>query len=80
MRIAFCKFAGMGNGGIEKYLQTMTIIYKNAGHQVDYFYTNAAPITDSSWVHPDNNQDRIDFLTKEGINLIPVYVESRRDN
>lgn len=31
-------------------------------------------------MHPDNNQDRIDFLTKEGINLIPVYVESRRDN
>lgn len=80
MKIAFCKFAGMGNGGIEKYLQTMAIIFKNAGHQVDYFYTNAAPLLNTSWIHPDNNQDRIDLMIKEGINLIPLYVQYRVHN
>jgi hypothetical protein len=80
MRIAFCKFAGMGNGGIEKYLQTMAIIYKKAGHVVDYFYTNDAPLVHTSWIHPPNNAERIELLTNEGINLIPIHVDHRNHN
>lgn len=80
MKIAFCKFAGMANGGTEKYLQTLAVLYKEQGHIVDYYYTNAAKILDHNWVHPDNDQNRIDLLRSKGIDLIPIYVESRYKN
>jgi hypothetical protein len=80
MRIAFCKFVGMGNGGVEKYLQTMASIYRKSGHEVDFYYTNSAPLLHTHWVHPDNNQDRINLMTSEGIGLIPVNVEKRLYN
>ena len=80
MRIAFCKFAGLANGGVEKYLQTIALIYKKTGHEVDYYYTNAAPITSSGWVHPDNDTGRENLMIENGINLIPVHVDSRHHN
>lgn len=70
----------MGNGGTEKYLQTIAIICKQAGHEVDFYYTNAAPILRSAWQHPDNNEDRIKIVKSHGINLIPIFVESRLRN
>ena len=78
-RIAFCKFAGMGNGGIEKYLQTLALIYKNNGHQVDFYYTNWAPIIGTTWIHPDNDENRIELMKNNGINLIPIKVDARND-
>jgi len=80
MRIAFCKFAGLANGGVEKYLQTIAIILKKQGHEIDYYYTNAAPITSSSWIHPDNDLNRAKLMEDNGINLIPLQVESRYHN
>jgi glycosyltransferase involved in cell wall biosynthesis len=77
MRIAFCKFAGLANGGIEKYLQTIAILYKENGHEVDYYYTNAAPILNQWWQHPDNDQNRISLLKSKNINLISIHVEAR---
>ena len=74
MKIAFCKFAGLANGGTEKYLQTIAMLYKQNNHEVDYFYTNAAPILDSNFIHPDNHPDRIELLKSKNINLIPVRV------
>ena len=79
-KIAFIKFAGLANGGVEKYLQTIAIMFKKQGHKIDYYYTNAAPITSSSWVHPDNNSDRQKVMQNNGINLVPVFVESRYHN
>jgi len=46
MRIAFVKFCGLVSGGIEKYLQTIAILFRQNGHQVDYYYTNNCPFTD----------------------------------
>ncbi len=80
MNIAFCKFAGMANGGTEKYLQTLALLYKEHGHNIDYYYTNAAKILDHSWVHPDNDSTRIELMKSNGINLIPIHVESRYKN
>lgn len=76
MRIAFCKFAGLANGGTEKYLQTLAMLYLERG-AVDFYYTNAAPILHTSWIHPDNSVDRIDLLERAGVNLIPVNVRCR---
>lgn len=77
MKIAFCKFAGMANGGAEKYLQTIAIIFKKNGHDVDYYYTNSAPLANTTWIHPDNDPNRIELLKRYGINLIYVNVERR---
>ena len=80
MKIAFCKFAGLANGGVEKYLQTMAIILKKQGHEIDYYYTNAAPITTTSWVHPDNDESRIKLMSDNDIKLIKINVGHRVNN
>lgn len=80
MKLAFAKFAGLASGGVEKYLQTIAIIMKNAGHDVDYYYTNAAPITTTSWVHPDNDEKRKKLMEENDINLIYVNVHHRENN
>ena len=80
MKIAFVKFAGCAAGGVEKYLQTIAMMVKDVGHDVDYYYTNAAPITTTTWVHPDNDSVRIKLLEDSGINVIKVNVESRHHN
>ena len=79
MKIAFCKFAGMGNGGIEKYLQTIALIYHKE-HNIDYYYTNAAPFPCQSWQHPDNDEQRIKLFEDNGINLIKIQVGYRIKN
>ena len=77
MKIAFCKFAGLANGGTEKYLQSISILYKKHEHDVDFYYTNAAPILNSSSVHTDNSPERIAILQTHEINLIKVSVGFR---
>lgn len=80
MKLAFCKYAGLANGGIEKYLQTLAIIYKKSGNEVDFYYTRAAKLTHTSWIHPDNDLERIKLMQSHGINLIEVNLESRHFN
>ena len=80
MKIAFCKFAGLANGGTEKYLQSICMLYKKNGHDADFYYTNAAKILNSSWIHPDNDPDRILLLEKQQIDLIKVLVGSRGES
>jgi hypothetical protein len=69
----------LANGGTEKYLQSISMLYRRHGHNVDFYYTNPAPIMGSSFVHGDNNQDRIDLLKQNGVDLVPISVEYRHD-
>lgn len=80
MNVAFCKFAGLGSGGIEKYLQSFAKIVKDEGHNVDYFYTNAAPLKDTNWVHPPNDELRQKLVEGWGIKTIPIDVGYRVHN
>ena len=80
MKIAFCKFAGLGSGGIEKYLQSLAILLKDAGHDIDFYYTNAAPLRNTTWIHPDNDEKRIALMFRHGINTIKVNVGYRIHN
>lgn len=80
MKIAFCKFAGLGSGGIEKYLQSFAKILKDEGHEVDYFYTNAARLEGTSWVHPPNDELRKKTVESWGIKTIPIHVGYRVHN
>lgn len=73
-KVAFIKFAGMGSGGIEKYLQTIAILLKKRNYDVDFYYTNAAPFT-NGWKHPDNNEDRKKLVEANGIRTIPIHVD-----
>ena len=80
MNVAFCKFAGLGSGGIEKYLQSFAKIVKDEGHNVDYFYTNAAPLRNTDWVHPPNDKLRQKIVEDWGIKTVPIDVGYRIHN
>tara|TARA_R110000824_G_scaffold107785_3_gene254343 strand:+ start:172 stop:1257 length:1086 start_codon:yes stop_codon:yes gene_type:complete len=80
MKIAFCKFAGLGSGGIEKYLQSLALLLKEVGHDIDFYYTNAAPLHGTSWVHPPNDAKRVSLMSKNEINVIKVNVGYRVHN
>jgi glycosyltransferase involved in cell wall biosynthesis len=80
MKIAFCKFAGLANGGTEKYLQSIAMLYQKNGHDVEYFYTNAAPILNQDWQHPPNDKNREDSLITAGVKITPIFVEARIRN
>ncbi len=74
------KFAGLGSGGIEKYLQSFAKVLKEDGHEVDFFYTNAATIRGTSWIHPPNDELRKKMVESWGIKTIPIHVEYRVHN
>jgi glycosyltransferase involved in cell wall biosynthesis len=73
-KIAFLKFAGLASGGIEKYLQTMAVVLKKNGHDVDYYYTNAAPFINSDFVHPPNDENRRQYLLNNNISTYEIKV------
>lgn len=79
-KVAFCKFAGLASGGIEKYLQSFAMMLKDEGYEVDYYYTNAAPIKNTSWVHPPNDSLRKKIVEDYGIKTIKVEVGYRVHN
>jgi glycosyltransferase involved in cell wall biosynthesis len=78
MEIAFCKYGGLAAGGTEKYLQSLALLYRKEGHDVDYYYTNATPIEGTSWQHPDTCPIRKSLVKEAGINTIFVDVQFRR--
>lgn len=78
MRIAFCKYAGLAAGGTERYLQSLALLYKEAGHEIDYFYTNATPIEGTNWQHPDTCPARKELVESAGISTHLVSASRRR--
>ena len=80
IRIAFIKFGGCAAGGTEKYLQTLASSLPKSRFEVDYFYTDGVPLLGNSWIHPDTDTDRINYMTDNGINLIYVECEARQDS
>jgi glycosyltransferase involved in cell wall biosynthesis len=77
LKIAFCKYAGLAAGGTEKYLQSLALLYKKAGHIVDYYYTDATPIDGTTWQHPDTCPIRRSLLQSAGINTKFVKAQRR---
>lgn len=79
MKIACLKFAGLGSGGTEKYLQTLACVLKKK-HDVDYFYTNNAPMIGTSWRHPENCEKRKQLIESHGIKTIPIHLDAYDNN
>ena len=77
MKIAFCKYGGLAAGGTEKYLQSLALLYNKAGHQIDYYYTDATPIEGTDWKHPDTCPGRRQLLKSAGINTRFAQVQRR---
>ena len=75
MKIACIKFAGLGSGGTEKYLQTLACILKTK-YDVDYYYTNNAPRIGTDWKHPENSEERKKVVESYGIRTIPIHVDA----
>lgn len=80
VKVACIKFAGLASGGTEKALQNIAMVLSENDFQVDYFYTNAAPFIGSSFIHPDNDENRKNWVESFGITTIPVHVESKIGN
>lgn len=79
MKVACFKFAGLGSGGTEKYLQTMACVLKKK-HDVDYFYTNNAPMIGTSWRHPENCEKRKQYVESHGIKTVPIHLDAYDNN
>jgi hypothetical protein len=75
IKIASIKFAGLAQGGTERFLQTIMANLPKDKFEVDYYYTNAAPYVASDYKHGDNDSLRGQYLKDNGVNLIPVHVD-----
>ena len=75
IKIAFIKFAGMANGGTEKYLQTIAAHLPKDQFEVDFFYCDAAPYLGSDYKHLDTDLSRVEYCKSHGVNLKKFNVE-----
>ena len=75
IKIAFIKFAGMANGGTEKYLQTIASHLPKDEFDVDFFYCDAAPYIGSDFKHLDTDSSRVEYCKSHGVNLIKFNVQ-----
>ena len=80
IKIAFVKFGGLASGGTEKYLQTLACKLPKDKFEVDYYYTDAAPLLGNNWKHPETDPDRKKYMEGHNINLIHVRCEARQDS
>jgi len=79
IKVAFVKFGGLAAGGTEKYLQTLACHLPREEFEVDYYYTDAAPLMGNSWEHPDTDPEIQKYMESHGINLIKVECAARDD-
>ena len=75
IKIAFIKFAGMANGGTEKYLQTIAAHLPKDQFEVDFFYCDAAPYLGSDYKHLDTDLSRVEYCKSYDVNLKKFNVE-----
>ena len=75
IKIAFIKFAGMANGGTEKYLQTIASHLPKDEFDVDFFYCDAAPYIGSDFKHLDTDSSRVEYCKSHGVNLKKFNVQ-----
>lgn len=81
IKVAFIKFCGLASGGTEKYLQTLACLLPKNKYDIDYFYSNNAPLTiDNGFIHPDNDPEREKLMKNNGINLIPFNIQLKDSN
>lgn len=79
IRVAFIKFGGLAAGGTEKYLQTLACHLSKDEFEVDYYYTDGAPLIGNSWKHPDTDPARQKYMENSGATLIKVACAARDD-
>lgn len=77
IKIAFIKFGGLSAGGTEKFLQVLATHLPSEKFEVDYFYCDAAPYKDDSYVHLNTDLDRIKFMEPSTVRLIKFHVDSK---
>lgn len=77
MRVAFIKFAGMTIGGSELWLQKMAAHLPKENLQIDYFYCDDAPYIGGEHVPATSSPERIEFLEKNGVNVIKFSVRAK---
>jgi len=79
INLAFVKYAGMGAGGVEKYLQTLSAHLPKDDFNIDFYYTDDTPLIGSNFIHPKTSEDRINYCKDNNVNLIKVECSARDD-
>ena len=79
IKVAFVKFGGLAAGGTEKYLQTLACHLPKDQFDVDYYYTDAAPLLGNTWKHPQTDPERQKYMENHKIYLIKVSIAARDD-
>ena len=74
-KIAFIKYCGATAGGTEKYLQTIAANLDKSKFEVDFYFSGPAKLIGTKYTHQEPNPKRIDYLKKNGVNLIEFSVE-----
>jgi len=75
--IAFVKFAGLSAGGTERWLQMMAVKVAERGHNVTYFYCDAAPYQGGKGAHAPNDAARVELMSKSGVQLVKFHVGAK---
>jgi len=77
IKVAFVKFAGLAESGTENYLQNIACLLQDAGFDVHYFYSNAAPYIGSKFKHVPNNISNLSKLQNAGVTVTKFFIQSK---
>lgn len=77
IRLAFIKYGGLSSGGTEKMLQTIAANVSRKKFQVDYFYCDSSPYTNSDYKHPGTDLERIKYMESKHVRCIEFKVTEK---
>ena len=76
IRIAFVKFGGLAVGGSEMWLQKMAANLPQDLFDVDYFYSDIAPLIGTDYTHTDTDIHRLKYMRDHNVNLIKFHIDA----
>ena len=76
IRIAFIKFGGLAVGGSELWLQKIAANLPKDSYEIDYYYSDAAPLIGIDYVAGPTNPDRLKYMIDHNVNLIKFNVKA----
>lgn len=77
IRVAFIKFGGMTIGGSELWLQKIAANLPKGAVEIDYYYCDDSPYIGTNHIVSPSSLDRIDYLKKNGVNVIKFKVGAK---
>lgn len=77
IKLAVVKFAGMGAGGTERFLQEVAAQIDPTRFSVTYFYCDSAPYIGSNFLHPGTDSVRLERMKDSRVQLVEFQVGAK---